>query len=159
MLLTLPICTVLNEEGKKRLGDIVRELRGKLTQKEFATRLEIGQSTLSMWESGKVTPDLENLEKLAEVWGKTPEEFVAYLYGRQLLNGSVFDAVEAMSVNELAELQLMISKQMSSKIKQSLKQENCTLNLQLDKKAMQKKRVKESALLAIDLTDDFIDLF
>jgi transcriptional regulator with XRE-family HTH domain len=112
-----PISTVLDEEGKKRLGDIVRQLRKNLTQREFANSLGIGQSTLSMWESGKVTPDLENLEKLAEVWGKTPEEFVAYLYGRKILNGSVFDAIDAMSVNELAELQILISRQMATKLK------------------------------------------
>ena len=107
---------MLDKEGKKRLGEIVRQLRKNLTQKEFANLLGIGQSTLSMWESGKVTPDLENIEKLAEVWGKKPEEFVAYLYGRKLLNGTVFDAIDAMSVNELAELQILISRQMARKI-------------------------------------------
>ena len=95
-----------------------------MTQKEFANFLGIGQSTLSMWESGKVTPDLENLEKLAEVWGKTPEEFVAYLYGRKLLNGTVCDAIDSMSINELAELQLLISKQMTKKINKVAEKNN-----------------------------------
>ncbi len=116
MIVFEPISTVLDEDGKKRLGEIVRKLRKNLTQKEFASSLGIGQSTLSMWESGKVTPDLENLEKLADVWGKTPEEFVAYLYGRKLLSGSLFDAIDSMSANELAELQLLISRQMVAKI-------------------------------------------
>jgi transcriptional regulator with XRE-family HTH domain len=115
-----PISTVLDKEGKKRLGEIVRQLRENLTQREFANSLGIGQSTLSMWESGKVTPDLENLEKLAEVWGKTPEEFVAYLYGRKILNGSVFDAIESMSINELAELQILISRQMAQKLNKAI---------------------------------------
>ena len=115
---------MLDEEGKKRLGEIVRQLRKELTQKEFANLLGIGQSTLSMWESGKVTPDLENLEKLASVWGKTPEEFVAYLYGRKLLNGSLLDAIDNMSINELAELQLLISNHLSSKINRVAEKSN-----------------------------------
>lgn len=110
-----PISTVLDAEGKRRLGEIVRLLRRDKTQKEFAKMLEVSQSTLSMWESGKVTPDLENLEKLAEVWGKTPEEFVAYLYGRQILNGTLINAIDRMSFKELLELQILISKQMAEK--------------------------------------------
>ena len=119
-----PISTVLDNKGKRRLGDIVRQLRKDLTQKEFADALGIGQSTLSMWESGKVTPDLENLEKLANVWGKTPEEFVAYLYGRKLLNESLFDAIEKMSVNELAELQLIVSRRMTTQISKVVEKPN-----------------------------------
>lgn len=115
MFLIRPISTVLNEEGKRRLGEVVRQLRGKQTQKEFARMLEVGQSTLSMWESGKVTPDLENLEKLASVWRKTPEEFVAYLYGRQILNGTLTNAIDAMSLKELLSLQILISHQLALK--------------------------------------------
>ena len=116
MIVFNPISTVLDAEGKKRLGDVVRLLRQEKTQKEFAKLLNVGQSTLSMWESGKVTPDLENLEKLAEVWGKTPEEFVAYLYGRKILNGTLVNEIDKMSFKELLELQMLISKQMSAKI-------------------------------------------
>jgi transcriptional regulator with XRE-family HTH domain len=116
MIIFTPISTVLDAEGKKRLGDVVRLLRQEKTQKEFAKLLNVGQSTLSMWESGKVTPDLENLEKLAEVWGKTPEEFVAYLYGRKILNGTLVNEIDKMSFKELLELQMLISKQMSAKV-------------------------------------------
>lgn len=116
MIVFDPITTVLDEEGKKRLGELVRQLRQNLTQKEFAEKLGISQSGLSMWEAGKVTPDLESLEKLAEVWGKTPEELVAFLYGRKLINGSLHKAVEAMSINELVELQLVISRQVANKV-------------------------------------------
>lgn len=108
---------MLDDEGKKRLGEVVRQLRRNQTQKEFANMLGIGQSTLSMWETGKVTPDLENLEKLADVWGKKPEEFVAYLYGRKLLSDSLPDAIGKMSVHELAELQILISNQMADRLK------------------------------------------
>lgn len=116
MIVFNPISTVLDAEGKKRLGDVVRLLRQEKTQKEFAKLLNVGQSTLSMWESGKVTPDLENLEKLAEVWGKTPEEFVAYLYGRKILNGTLVNEIDKMTFKELLELQMLISKQMSAKV-------------------------------------------
>lgn len=107
---------MLDEEGKRRLGQVVRELRQNLTQREFADQLEIGQSTLSMWESGKVTPDLENLEKLAKVWGKTPEEFVAYLYERQIIKGTLCNAIDNMSLSEIAELQVLLSNRLANKI-------------------------------------------
>jgi len=45
----------------------IRELRKKqgLTQKELATQLQIADSTLSYWETGKYEPDNETLIKLS----------------------------------------------------------------------------------------------
>lgn len=107
--------TVLDDEGKKRLGDIVRQLRGKKTQREFAQELGVVQSTLSYWESGKGTPNLENIEMLASFWGKTPEEFVAFLYGRKIVTSKINDLVKDLSFEELVDLQVTITKKMSEK--------------------------------------------
>ena len=46
--------------------------RSKLTQEELATKLDISQSTLSSWESGKLTPSMEYIDKLALIFGCSP---------------------------------------------------------------------------------------
>jgi transcriptional regulator with XRE-family HTH domain len=72
----------VDEAALKRLADAVRELRGDRSQREFGEIIGVAQSTVAGWEGGKNTPNLENIEKLANIRGQTPEDFVAYLYGR-----------------------------------------------------------------------------
>lgn len=58
----------------------IKELRIKkgLTQLQFCQKLNISQSTLSGWESGKWQPDNDTLIKLADFFGVS----VDYLLGR-----------------------------------------------------------------------------
>ena len=46
----------------------IRRLRKEagLTQEELAQKLFVTRQTISLWELGKVHPDLETLQKLAE---------------------------------------------------------------------------------------------
>jgi transcriptional regulator with XRE-family HTH domain len=75
----------LDEDARQRLSDAVKKLRGDRTQRSFADSIEIGQSTLAGWESCTGgTPSLDNLEKLAKLRNEYPEEFIAYLYGREI---------------------------------------------------------------------------
>ena len=48
----------------------LRELReaAKLTQKEAGAKLGVGQSAVSMWETGESRPKTEILPKIAEVY-------------------------------------------------------------------------------------------
>ncbi|MBP3893825.1 MAG: helix-turn-helix domain-containing protein [Atopobiaceae bacterium] len=43
--------------------------RASLTQEELARLLEVNQSAISQWETGRTLPDLEKLPKLAEALG------------------------------------------------------------------------------------------
>ena len=54
----------------------IRSLRrnASLTQKELASRLEVNQSAISQWETGRTLPDLEKLPKLAQALGVTIQE-------------------------------------------------------------------------------------
>lgn len=66
-----------------RMMDVARKiavLRGtlKLKQAGFADLLEVTQSTVSRWESGKQEPRADELLKLAKVAGKTIDEFLAW---------------------------------------------------------------------------------
>lgn len=52
------------------LGDMLRRARHNhappLTQEQVATEMEVVQSTISAWESGRARPPLEMLKQLAD---------------------------------------------------------------------------------------------
>lgn len=54
----------------------LREKKG-ISQKELAAALNVGQSTVSTWETGEGTPTHKNLIKLAAVLGCTINDIVA----------------------------------------------------------------------------------
>ena len=52
-------------------------LEAKLTQKQIAEKLEIGQNTYSYWEKGITLPANKNLQKISEIFNTTTD----YLLG------------------------------------------------------------------------------
>lgn len=60
--------------------EILKTLRNekKLTQQELADKLKVAPSTIGMYESGKRTPDILTLEKIAEIFNVSTD----YLIGR-----------------------------------------------------------------------------
>lgn len=58
----------------------IRKDRG-LTQSQLAERLDVNQSLIAKWESGKVQPRTSTLEKLAEALQVQTEELLAGEYG------------------------------------------------------------------------------
>lgn len=73
----------MNEQERQRLASTVRRCRGNQSQESFAQDIGVGQSTVAEWEKGR-TPSLENLEKLAQRLGLTPERLLAEVYQRPL---------------------------------------------------------------------------
>lgn len=61
-----------------KTGKFIAELRkGQgLTQQQLADRLNLSNKTISKWESGSGSPDLSNLEALAQVLGVTTDELL-----------------------------------------------------------------------------------
>lgn len=51
----------------------------KLSQVEIAKRLNVAQSTIGMWETGKRIPSYEKMEEIADYFNVD----IDYLYGRQ----------------------------------------------------------------------------
>lgn len=49
----------------------IKEMRIKknMSQKELSEKMEVGQSTVAMWETGKISPTADKLPKLAKVLG------------------------------------------------------------------------------------------
>jgi len=87
---------VFNDLARQRLAIVIRELRGERSQKEFSSILDVSQSTITNWESGRGgTPNLDNLEKIAKEKGQYPEVLLAELYGREVR------AITLINENEL----------------------------------------------------------
>jgi transcriptional regulator with XRE-family HTH domain len=99
---------------KQKLAEAIARARGELSQAAFAKRLGVSQSTVQSWETGKNSPSLENLEKIAEVTGQLPEEFLAYLYGRDVgASLSIEDRIRSLSIEELASLLEAVSRRLA----------------------------------------------
>ena len=87
---------MFNDLARQRLATVIRELRGERSQKEFSSILDVSQSTITNWESGRGgTPNLDNLEKIAKEKGQYPEVLLAELYGREVR------AITLINENEL----------------------------------------------------------
>lgn len=69
----------------------------KLNQEEFAELLGVTQPTISRWERGNDIPDSENLAKLAQLAGKSIDEFAGYVVSDDIniKNVGVVGAVQA----------------------------------------------------------------
>jgi len=66
------------------IGERIKELRNQkgYTQKGIAQKLSVAQSTVAMWETGKREPDLDTVQKIADVFGVTVDRLLRD-YGRQ----------------------------------------------------------------------------
>lgn len=60
------------------LGERLKTLRGKRTQEDIAKYLGISRARYSHYENERSEPDIENLQKLAELYNTTTD----YLLGR-----------------------------------------------------------------------------
>lgn len=66
------------------ISERIRELRRKnrLTQTELSNKLNVSNGTIAMWETGKRTPDLETVDRIANFFKVT----VDYLLCRKEIN-------------------------------------------------------------------------
>lgn len=55
---------------------ILREKR-KLTQQEVAEKMNVGQSTVAMWETGQSFPRADKLKLLSEILGCTVDDLLS----------------------------------------------------------------------------------
>ncbi len=63
----------------KRLSLLVQDLRGSLSKGQFAKKLGVDRSTVSLWESGQAYPEAGNLQKLAHLKNWDLEQLQTYL--------------------------------------------------------------------------------
>ncbi|NJP11417.1 MAG: helix-turn-helix transcriptional regulator [Leptolyngbyaceae cyanobacterium RU_5_1] len=103
---------VVDEKVLQRYAEVVKQARGKRSQREFSELLEVSQSTVHNWENAKNAPDLDGIEKIARIRGQLPEELITEIYGRQS-ETSLQERISLMSNRELAWLMTLIAQKLS----------------------------------------------
>ncbi len=53
-------------------------LNAKMTQKELASQLNVSQNAIFNWENGKREPNLETIEKLADIFDTFPSQILGW---------------------------------------------------------------------------------
>jgi len=74
-----------------RLSGLLKELRGEVSQRQYAKRLGVSYSALRSWEDLESVPGLQKLEVIASFKGWTLEQLLDYLRGQELDDGVTFD--------------------------------------------------------------------
>ncbi len=67
------------DERRRRLSGFIKELRGDISLRELARRLDVSVGTVEAWEKGRSLPDLDNLYRLASYAGMTPDSLLLFL--------------------------------------------------------------------------------
>lgn len=83
-----------------RLSLLIKELRGKTSQREFAKLLGISYTTIQDWEKQIRLPNSKNLQRLSKLKGWTQAELLHHLFssGVQVEHQNV-DPIEHMVSN------------------------------------------------------------
>jgi len=76
-----------------RLVSLLQELRGDLSQRQFAKDMGVTHSTVQSWEAKMSWPGTQNLKKLASLKGWSLDQIQSYLEGG-LIEVSAVDWVE-----------------------------------------------------------------
>ena len=106
----------MNKNFRDRFAKSVRQLRGERSQGEFARALGCSQPTITGWENGQSIPNLDNLDRLAELSNQLPEEFLANLYGRQISTAAfpkLTDAIANMTCTEVSAVTMAIANRLA----------------------------------------------
>lgn len=72
------IYNCINKLDKEAKMNKLKQLRQKngLAQAELAARINVSQSTVAMWETGKAYPRVESLIKLAKIFGCSVSDLI-----------------------------------------------------------------------------------
>jgi CheY-like chemotaxis protein/DNA-binding XRE family transcriptional regulator len=108
-----------------RFNDNLKRIRGekRLSQQKLADMLKIAQSTVGMWESGRRTPKLEEIERLAKVLRVTVNRLVGKSDRKiQIIRNEVYidgRKVEEFDAGDVREILLQIEAMRGKKSKSS----------------------------------------
>lgn len=108
----------MDSESRDRLANRVKHLRGNRSQAVFARELGISQPTVTGWEKSANLPNLDNLERLAELANQLPEQFLAEIYGRRIVTEAappIAFAITAMDNEEIGDVLMLIARRISGK--------------------------------------------
>lgn len=109
--------------NRKQISQFIKKQRQSLgwSQREFGRRLGCPQATVQQWESGKTTPDTENIAKIANLLGLQLSQLFALIEGESVAapqmiiydKNAILVAFENMSRNDLVELGSMVMQKLA----------------------------------------------
>lgn len=106
----------MDDKAKQRLAEFIKNLRGSLTQKEFAKSIGVTHGAIQSWENAEVTPSSTNLVKIADYAGLSLQELMSMLNGGDVSVGKsqanplyVVSQLNQMSVKDLTYLYRAVS--------------------------------------------------
>jgi transcriptional regulator with XRE-family HTH domain len=107
----------MDSNAKRRFAELIKSLRGNLTQKEFAHILGVTYGAIQGWENEEVNnPSSANLAKIANYAGLTIEELMATVNGQSVpeINNEVnplyvMSQLKNMSIKDLTQLYRAVS--------------------------------------------------
>lgn len=73
----------MDEGARRRLAEILKNVQGDRSVRQFALDLGVALGTVQNWLQGAGLPSLENLEKIAVAAGISVEELFAELRGEK----------------------------------------------------------------------------
>jgi transcriptional regulator with XRE-family HTH domain len=69
-----------SKTAKARLAQLIKDLRGNTTQREFARLLGTSYTTIQDWEKQIRLPNPKNLKRIAQFKGCTQAELIHYIF-------------------------------------------------------------------------------
>lgn len=107
----------MDSNAKRRFAELIKSLRGELTQKEFAHILGVTYGAIQAWENEEVSnPSSSNLAKIANYAGMTIEQLMATVNGEAdtAINNAVnplyvVTQLNKMSIQDLTHLYRAVS--------------------------------------------------
>jgi len=82
-------------------GDRIKAARGRLTQKEYAEKLGVDNTTIASWEIGRREPDLDILKKMADMCGVSLD-WLAGRYDYDIEKAKVYNSPNWREIIEIA---------------------------------------------------------
>lgn len=79
----------------KSMGEIISENRKEkgMTQSELANKMNVTDKAVSKWERNISCPDINSINKLANILGISVEELISSKIGKANTNNNIFDII------------------------------------------------------------------
>lgn len=164
-----------NEQlAKERLAQLIKELRGQATQREFAKLLGTSYTAIQDWEKQIRLPKENNLSRIAKLKGWSQEDLLLYLYHlddeSQVTEidplESIISRVRTLSLTQMEALSRYLNAQLSQIETVQRKSMSCFLsetqkhNLHLLLRASLKAQSPTEAMAKTGIAPDlFTDIF
>lgn len=101
-----------NAVAKRRLADLIKDLRGNETQRRFARSIGVSYTSIQDWEKQIRLPGKKNLQRIAQLQGWTYDQLVLFLFASDAQNTSVTSDPFELIMTSVQKLTLLQKQQL-----------------------------------------------